>query len=131
MIIAGLVFFIPGAILGHLGFDILSLVLLTLALVITGFDVFVSAIRGLLRRDFLDEKFLMTIASVGAFVIGESTEGVAVMIFFLVGEYFEHKAVRRSRNTIKELLDICPDTARVISDNGEEEVDAEDVAPSR
>lgn len=127
LIFAGLALFIPGAILGHFGFDILSLVLLTSALIITGFDVFVSAVRGILRRDFLDEKFLMTIASVGAFVIGESTEGVAVMIFFLVGEYFEHKAVRRSRNTIKELLDICPDTARVISDNGEEEVDAEDV----
>ena len=61
LIFAGLALFIPGVILGHFGFDILSLVLLTSALIITGFDVFVSAIRGLLRRDFLDEKFLMTI----------------------------------------------------------------------
>ena len=126
-IVLGLLFFIPGAILSHLGFFYLSLSLLLAALVVSGLSVFVGAIRGILRGDLLDEKFLMSVASVGAFVIGEATEGVAVMIFFLVGEYFEHKAVRRSRKSIKELLDICPDTARVIVDGEEEEMDAEDV----
>ena len=126
-IIAGLCFFIPGAVLSHLGFEIASLILLICALLISGFSVFVGAVKGILRRDFLDEKFLMSIASVGAFIIGEATEGVAVMLFFLVGEYFEHKAVRRSRSAIKELLDICPDTARVIVDGEESEEDAEDV----
>ena len=126
-IIIGLCLFIPGAILSHIGFGTVAFALLILALLVSGFSVFAGAVRGILRRDFLDEKFLMSIASVGAFVIGEATEGVAVMIFFLIGEYFEHKAVRKSRKSIKELLDICPDTARVIADGEEEEIDAEDV----
>ena len=126
-IIIGLLLFIPGAILSHLGFTYLSLALLLSALIVSGYSVFIGAVRGILRGDLLDEKFLMSIASVGAFIIGEATEGVAVMIFFLIGEYFEHKAVRRSRKSIKELLDICPDTARVIVGGEEEEMDAEDV----
>ena len=126
-ILLGLCLFIPGAILSHLGYAVLSLALLIAALLVSGIQVFLGAIRGILRGDLLDEKFLMSIASVGAFIIGESTEGVAVMIFFLIGEYFEHKAVRKSRKSIKELLDICPDTARAIIDGVECEMDAEDV----
>lgn len=126
-IILGLCLFVPGAILSHLGFDIISLVLLSAALIVSGLGVFIGAVKGIIRRDLLDEKFLMSIASIGAFLIGEATEGVAVMLFFLVGEYFEHKAVRKSRNSIKELLDICPDTARVLIDGEESEEDAEDV----
>ncbi len=98
------------------------------ALLIAGGGVFFDAVRGILRRDFLDEKFLMSIASVGAMIIGEYTEGVAVMLFFLVGEYFEHKAVGKSRRSIKELMNICPDEATVIHGDGtEERIDAEDV----
>ena len=126
-IILGLSFFIPGAILSHLNYTYLSLGFLTFALLISGFSVFVGAAKGIQRGDLLDEKFLMSIASIGAFIIGEATEGVAVMIFFLIGEFFEHKAVRKSRKSIKELLDICPDTARVIVDGEESEEDAEDV----
>lgn len=126
-IIAGLTLFIPGAILSSLEYTYLSFALLLLALLISGFSVFLGAVKGILRGDLLDEKFLMSLASVGAFVIGEAAEGVAVMIFFLIGEFFEHKAVRRSRKSIKELLDICPDTARVIVDGEESEEDAEDV----
>ena len=127
VIITGASMFVTGVVLSALGYSIPSLIVLILTLIISGFDIFRAALRGLLRGDFLDEKFLMSVASIGAFIIGESVEGVAVMIFFLVGEYFEHKAVRRSRNTIKELLDICPDTARVVVDGEEEELDAEDV----
>lgn len=126
-IILGLSLFIPGVILSHFEYEYLSLGFLIAALLVSGFSVFSGAVRGMLRGDLLDEKFLMSIASVGAFIIGEATEGVAVMLFFLVGEYFEHKAVRRSRRSIKELLDICPDTARVVIDGEEEEMDAEDV----
>ena len=126
-IITGLLLFIPGAILSHLEYTYLSLALLIAALLVSGLSVFIGAVRGILRGDLLDEKFLMSVASVGAFIIGEATEGVAVMIFFLVGEFFEHKAVRRSRRSIKALLDICPDTARIIVDGEEEEMDAEDV----
>lgn len=126
-IFLALAFFLPGAILGHISESWLSILFLSLALLISGFPVFLGALKGILRRDFLDEKFLMSIASVGAMIIGEYTEGPAVMIFFLVGEYFEHRAVRKSRKTIRELLDICPDEARVLIDGEYVDTDAEDV----
>ncbi len=126
-IILGLCLFIPGLILEHLGFSIASLVLFILALAVGGIAVFIDAIKGILRRDFLDEKFLMSIASIGAMIIGEYEEGVAVMLFFLLGEWFEHIAVRKSRKSIKALMDICPDTATVLIDGEECEVDAFDV----
>ena len=126
-IIFGGVLLAIGILLDLLSLPVVSLVVHILALAASGIGVFADAVRGILRRDLLDEKFLMCIASVGAFCIGESTEGVAVMLFFLVGEYFEHKAVRRSRSSIRALMDICPDTATVIKDGVEFEVDAEDV----
>ncbi len=104
-----------------------SLVLYTAALLVSGCTVFIDAVRGIMRRDLLDEKFLMSIASIGAMIVGEWREGVAVMLFFLVGETFEHHAVRRSRASIRALMDICPDEACLLTDEGEERVDAEDV----
>ena len=71
----------------------------------------------------LDENFLMAIATVGAFVVGEYTEGVAVMVFYQVGELFEHYAVERSRRSITELMDIRPDYANVLRDGEEQKVD--------
>ncbi len=123
----GLALFIPGCIFHFLDLDIPAIVLLSLALIVSGYRVALDAMRGILRLDFLDEKFLMCIASLGAFIIGEYVEGVAVMLFFLVGEYFEHRAVGKSRRAIKELLDICPDTATVLLNGEELEMDAEDV----
>ena len=103
------------------------LALYVVALILSGGRVFVDAVRGILRRDLLDEKFLMSIASIGAMIVGEWREGVAVMLFFLVGETFEHYAVRKSRASIRSLMDICPDEACVITDDGEEIIDADDV----
>lgn len=104
-----------------------SVIFYLIALAIAGAPVFVSAVKGIFRRDFLDEKFLMSIASIGAMIIGDMSEGVAVMLFFLLGEIFEKKAVRKSRNSIKSLMNIRPDEATVIIDGREEIVDAEDV----
>ena len=126
-IIIGLIFFITGIILKELSLDIVSTAVLAVALVLSGGGVFISAVRGILRLDFLDEKFLMSVASIGAFVIGEGVEGTAVMLFFLIGEYFQNRAVRRSRNSIRALMDICPDTATVLDAGVEVERDAEDV----
>lgn len=103
---------------------ILSLV----ALIISGGEVYLTAIRRILHRDFLDEAFLMSIASIAAFCIGEYVEGVAVILFYRVGEYFEHKAVRRSRQAIRKLMDIRADTARLLKDGQETLVDADEVA---
>ena len=126
-ICAGLVFFLPALVTDRLGFSVLCTVLYVLALLGAGHKVFISAVRGILRRDLFDEKLLMSVASVGAMIIGEMAEGVAVMLFFLVGEFFEHKAIRRSRASIKALMDIRPDTARVLVDGVEHIEDAEDV----
>ena len=123
----GLALFVAGIIFKELGFGDLSVSVLAVALLLSGSSVFISALRGILRLDFLDEKFLMSVASIGAFIIGESVEGVAVMLFYLVGEYFEYKAIRHSRNSIKELMDICPDTVTVLNGDTETDCDAEDV----
>lgn len=126
-IAAGFLLFLIALILEFVAKEAFAFWFYLAALVISGFSVFFDAVRGILRRDFLDEKFLMSIASVGAMIVGEWSEGVAVMLFFLVGEFFEHKAVARSRKSIKELMDICPDTATVVVDGEELETDAEDV----
>ncbi len=126
-IIISLAFFIPALITEHFGVKILPEALFIISLLAVGIPVFISAVRGIIRRDLLDEKFLMTLAAIGAVIIGEISEGVAVMLFFAVGQYFEHRAVAHSRKSIKALMEICPDEATVIRDGKEETVDAEDV----
>ena len=124
---AGSILLITAVILEQFTLLIPALILYIAALLVVGAEVFIDAVRGILRRDLLDEKFLMSIASIGAMIVGEQSEGVAVMLFFLVGETFEHYAVRRSRNSIKALMSICPDEATVLTESGEETVDSEDV----
>ena len=130
-IVFGLVFFASALITDyttrHLSFSLAALLLYVAALVVSGTPVFIDAVRGILRRDLLDEKFLMTIASVGAMFVGEWSEGAAVMIFFLIGEYFEHKAVAKSRKSIRALMDIRPDEACVLKNGKEEIMDADEV----
>ena len=123
----GVAFFALGLILGAFNIGILSAVSYVLALTISGLSVYLDAARGIIRRDFLDEKFLMSIASIGALFVGEMSEAVAVMLFFAIGEAFEHKAVRSSRKKIRALMDICPDIATVLRDGEETEIDAEDL----
>ena len=103
-------------------------IVFAVALLVTGLEVFWEAIRGIFKGQLLDETFLMSIASVGAFIIGEYAEAPAVMLFYLVGEYFEHRAVRRSRASIKTLMEINPDRALVSRDGVEGEIDAAEVA---
>ena len=130
-IIVGLILFAVAMILEHIdeiySFSLRAFIIYIVALLVAGLPVFIDAVRGILRRDLLDEKFLMSIASVGAMFVGEWREGVAVMLFFLVGEYFERRAVAKSRSSIKALMDIRADEATVLSDDGEELMDADDV----
>ena len=123
----GALFFVFALIFEWFSLFIPSVVFYIIALAVAGAPVFVSAVKGIYRRDLLDEKFLMSVASIGAMIIGDMSEGVAVMLFFLLGEIFEKKAVRKSRNSIKSLMNIRPDEATVIIDGKEEVVDAEDV----
>lgn len=83
---------------------------------LTGYDVLLKAVRGVLGGGFLDENFLMTVATVGAFLSGEYAEGAAVMLFYQIGEWFQGYAVGRSRRSIAELMDIRPETANVEKD---------------
>ena len=96
---------------------------------IVGWDVLYMAVRNLLRGQLLDEQFLMAAATVGAFVLGEYLEAVAVMLFYQVGELFQSIAVGRSRRNIAALMDIRPESARVLRDGKEETVAPEEVEP--
>jgi len=95
---------------------------------VIGGDVIKKACTNILRGQIFDENFLMLIATVGAFFVGEYPEGVAVMLFYQVGEWFQSYAVNRSRKSIKELMDIRPDYANVIRDGIETTVSPEEVA---
>jgi len=87
----------------------LELALFISAYVIVGGEVLLNAFRNITRGQVFDENFLMAVASIGAFIIGEQPEAVAVMLFYQVGELFQDVAVDRSRRSIKELMDIKPD----------------------
>ena len=97
------------------------------AYLISGWSVLTSAGRNILRGKIFDENFLMTIATLGAIAIHELPEGVAVMLFFQIGELFQGFAVGRSRRSIKALLEVRPDTANLIVDGVVREVDPEKV----
>lgn len=94
-----------------------------------GWDILWRALRNILRGQVFDENFLMAVATVGAMVLGEYKEAVAVMMFYQVGEWFQDYAVGRSRRSIAALMDIRPDHANLRLDDGTlKEVDPEEVA---
>lgn len=97
------------------------------AYMIAGLEVLMTAAKNIAKLRPFDECFLMTIATLGAFCIGEYPEGAAVMILYQIGELFQSYAVRRSRKSISELMDIRPDTANVKRGNTVEEVPPETV----
>lgn len=105
-----------------------SLLVYGLAYTVAGYDVVYGAIRNIWYREWFDEKFLMTIATVGAIVIAEYPEAVAVMLFYQLGEYFQGRAVHASRRSIQSLLNMKPTIARVFEDGRENEKRPEDVA---
>ena len=104
-----------------------EILLFLLPFLVAGSDIIVSAVRNILHGQFLDENFLMSIASLGAFACGECTEGVAVMLFYQIGELFQSCAVARSRRSIAALMDICPEYANVEKDGCLLQVDPETV----
>ncbi len=93
-----------------------------------GYDILRKAGKGIYNRQVFDENFLMAVATLGAICLGEYTEGVAVMLFYQIGELFQSYAVGKSRRNISDLMDIRPDYANVIGENGEvEQVDPDEV----
>ena len=116
-IIVGVVL-MGGGIALNSSFGFLSEILFVLAYVVFGYDVVIKAVKNILKGDFFDENFLMSLATICAFVIGEWTEAVAVMLFYQVGEYFQSMAVDKSQKSIKGLLEIKADSVTV-ERNGE------------
>ena len=103
------------------------LLLYIVSYVMIGGKVLYKAIKNLLHKQFLDEHFLMSIATIGAFIIGEYIEGVAVMLFYRVGEYLQDLAVNSSKKSIKALLDINPVIAHLLDENEIKNVKPEDL----
>jgi len=94
---------------------------------VIGYDVLWKAVRGIIHGQVFDENFLMCVATVGALFVGEYPEASAVMLFYQTGELFQSIAVGRSRKSISDLMDICPEYANVERDGQLEEVDPEEV----
>lgn len=94
---------------------------------IVGWDVLWGAIRKILHGDLMDEEFLMSIATIGAFVLGDYREAVAVMLFYQIGEWFQGVAVGKTRRNITQLMDLRPDYANVVRNGQEEKVDPDEV----
>ena len=105
-----------------------ELVFLIAAYIILGYDVVLEAVENIAHGQVFDENFLMTISTVGAFVIGEYPEAVAVMLFYQIGEFFQSLAVKHSKESISELMDIRPDHATVLRNGISETVSPENVA---
>ncbi len=95
---------------------------------VIGYDILRKAVKGIMNRQVFDENFLMAVATIGAIALGDYTEGVAVMIFYQIGELFQSYAVGKSRRNISELMDIRPDYANIRTESGElEQVDPDEV----
>jgi len=116
--------FIPGMILEHSG---IGMALLLAAYALIGWDILWRAAVNIRHGRVFDENFLMSIATIGAILLGDYSEGVAVMLLYQIGEWFQAYAVQRSRRSISSLMDIRPDTARVLRDGAEEEVFPDEV----
>ena len=112
-ILAGAGLFAAGLILNGLGLGWAALAVFLLAYGVLGRQILRNAWDNLRRGRMLDENFLMSIASIGAFLIGEAPEAVGVMLFYRVGEYFEHRAVERSRSQIMEAIDLRPEVVHL------------------
>lgn len=120
----GTVFFVGALICSML--ELFSLPLYIIAYLLLGKDILLSAGKNILKGHVFDENFLMAIASLGAFAIGEYTEAVAVVLFFCVGEIFEERAVARSRSQIMDAVDMRPETVHLLIGEQTTEIPAED-----
>lgn len=106
---------------------ILKFLLFMIPYLIIGYDILKKAGKGILNRQVFDENFLMAVATVGAIALGDYKEGVAVMLFYQIGELFQSYAVGKSRRNISELMDIRPDYANILRDGKVEKVDPDEV----
>ena len=107
--------------------ELINNIMYIISYVIVGFEIVKKAVRNIFRGKVFDENFLMTVATIGAFCIGEFPEAVAVMLFYQIGELFQSYAVDKSRKSISNLMDIRPDYANLEKDGKIQKVDPENV----
>lgn len=105
----------------------LRFVLFMIPYLVIGYDILKKAFKGILNKQVFDENFLMAVATVGAILLGDYSEGVAVMLFYQIGELFQSYAVGKSRRNISELMDTRPDYANIEKDGTLEQVDPDEV----
>ena len=108
-------------------YPVLRFLLFLIPYFTVGYDILRKAWKGILNHQVFDECFLMAVATIGAMILGEYSEGVAVMLFYQIGELFQSIAVGRSRRSISELMDIRPNYANLEQDGEVERVDPDDV----
>ena len=125
-IIAGTVF-LMAAVLIDTGQDWLNIVLFLTSYILVGGDIVLRAVRNIIRGKVFDENFLMALATIGAMIIKEYAEGIAVMLLYQIGELFQSYAVDKSRRSIADLMDIRPDYANVKRDNELLKLDPDEV----
>lgn len=114
-ILAGAVLFVIGEVLSHLGFgEIATLPTFIIAYLILGGKILLNAVRNISNGQIFDENFLMSLATLGAFAIRQYPEAVGVMLFYRIGEFFEHKAVDRSRGQIMDAVDMRPEVVNLL-----------------
>lgn len=106
-----------------------AVIIYSIAYLLAGYQTLAIAVRRIRRGDVFNEFFLMSIATIGAFAIGEYAEGVAVMIFYGIGEWFQDAAVNRAKRSIKALLDVRPDTVTVLRDGSTVSLNPAEVKP--
>ena len=120
-IISGVIIALIGVVLLHYELEPYYIIFFVAAYIVLGRNIVITAGKNIMKRQMLDENFLMSIATLGAFAIGEFTEAVGVMIFYRIGELFEEAAVEKSRSQIMEAADLRPDTVNLIVENSDHE----------
>lgn len=123
-IIASIILFLSGIIIKNTFYSNIAFLC---AYLIAGLPVLTQAFKNIKKGKVFDENFLMTIASIGAIILSDYAEGSAVMIFYQVGEWFQSYAVNKSRKSIGDLMDICPDYANIEKDGKLIQVDPDDI----
>ena len=114
LLVYGGVLFAAGLAMGYFGVTGLSFLCCLFAYILLGRNILATAVNNMFKGHVFDENFLMSVATIGAFLIGEAPEAVGVMLFYRVGEYFEHRAVERSRSQIMEAVDLRPETVNLL-----------------
>ena len=125
IIISGILFVV--ALIIKVPYSWIKTVIFIISYLIVGFEILKKALKNILKGDAFDENFLMAVATIGAFIIGEYPEAVAVMLFYQIGEVFQDYSVDKSRESIASLINIKPDIANVLRDGKEEKIDPNNV----